>query len=544
MAQKVLAITISNDWIKIAEEIYTPQKGIQVFNAVTLATPAGAVDDGNLINMEAVAGTIEAELAKNEMSSRNVIFSMQSSKIANKEVLTPALKEPKLSTFIKTNATEYFPVNIEDYIITYSVLDTIDTDEDGRQNRVMVVAAPTSMVQSYYDLALKLGLNVTSVDYAGNSNLQLTRLQIDERPSIVIQVGSENTVVSILSNNLLRLMRTVPYGKSTVISAIMEKKETENFTEEDAYKLLATQKVIQDNFMQNEYITDSLRYLVNNIARVMDYYTTKNPDELIEHAYIITEGPAIIGLDELFHNELNGVEVTQLTRLVDVDTSASTLNDSNITLYLTNLGASVDPVNFIPESALEAAKKANSGKYFRIMMYVAVAVAIVLVGLPTLTYMGLKMTNDDLDKKIRNLQWVQETVDAYYNAKDQYSDMQNFAALTTNENDELLEFILFLEANMPSDISLGSLSVNNGSVSLSCTGSSKSTCAQFLMILNNQPNITNVYCPSISESIDAEGITTASFSLTCNFTSFKALEETEVEVDEAETVVDESKEEQ
>ena len=536
MAQKVLAITISSDWIKIAEEMYT-QKGIQVYGAYTVATPEGSVDDGNITNIAAVAGAIEAELVKNEIGCRNVIFSMQSSRIANKEVMTPALREPKLSTYIKTNATEYFPVNIDDYILTYSVLETVDTEGEGKQHRAMVVAAPAGMVQNYYDLAKACGLTVTAIDYVGNSNLQITRLQIDEKPSIIIQIGEESTIVSIMSNNLLRLMRTVPYGKSTVVTALMEKKDSENFDEEEAYRMLAETEVIQSDFSQNEYVTDSLRYLVNNISRVMDYYIGKNPEESIEKAYILTEGSGIKGIDKLFHNELNGVEVKLITNLVDVDLSESMLNESNVTLYLTNIGAVIDPVNFIPAAALEAVKAANTGKYFRILFYVAIAAAILIVGIPALSYMNLKSTNDDLELKIKNLAWVQETVDAYYDAMNQYEDASQFAALTTNEDDDLLDFVEFLEESMPSDISIGSFSVSDGSVTLSCTGASKNSVAQFLLILSDQENISDVYCPSVSESKDSEGVITISFSVTLQFTEFaeesEATTETETEAETA-----------
>ena len=97
--------------------------------------------------------------------------------------------------------------------------------------------------------------------------------------------------------------------------------------------------------------------------------------------------------------------------------------------------------------------------------------------------------------------------------------------------DDLYKLIEFLSDMMPSDIELTSLSVANGYVTMSCTGSSKQTLAQFLSTLKKQSNISGVLCGSVSESLDENGAITASYTIVFSFTEFPVETETEEEAE-------------
>ncbi len=516
MASKVLTITLGNEYIKICEVSYSAQKSVHVHAAVTIPTPDACVEDGVIGDMMLLAKTIKEATDANHLNSKTVIYSIQSTKIASKEIVAPELKEAKLKAFIDTNATDYFPVNIDDYVLSYLVLEPV-IEEDVKKQRIMVVAAPLAIVESYYQLSDLLGYNIQSIDYVGNSTLQLMRLQIESAPTIIIQMSEESTIVSILNHNVLQLMRTVPYGKVTVGTALSEKRD---IPYDDAVELLTTQSLLAGSFAEGDYVTDSLKYLVNNIGRVMDYYTTKNPGAPIEKAFIITEGAAIAGIEKLLSYELN-IKVEKIEMLCNV-MAAPELNMtlSSMSLYLANIGAIIMPVNFLPKSQVDKAKSANSSKYFRTALLLCVLVALVVVAIPFTNYVSTKSDRDDYQSKVDSIKDVQETVDAYYDAKDRYIDVASFAVLTNNADDSMLDFIEFLEKEMPSDISISSLSVTSGSVTMSCTGSSKESLAAFIAALKGVNNISNVYCASFSESKDAAGVVTVSYSIVCNFTSF------------------------
>lgn len=517
MASRLLTITLNKEHIKISEVEYTSQRTVSVYAAVTLPTPEGSVDsEGFIVDNEKVSSVISDAIETNGMTRESVIFSIQSSKIMTKEIMAPYIKPAKLAEFIKSNASDYFPVNIEDYLVSHYVLEVVRLDE-GKQLKVMAVAVPVSLVAQYYELAETLELTVQSLDYANNSNSQLLGLQVDERGSVVIQMGEESTTVCIFHDRVPQLIRTVPYGRNTVANAVMEKR---NVTYNDALWLLTTKPILRNSFSEGDYVTDSLKYMVNNISRVIDYFVAKNPDIPIESACFISEEKAVIGLETLLSEELN-IPVEKVDTLKEVVLEYNlTVAIGDLTKYITNIGAVIDPVNFVTDEVAEKAKRSNTGRLIKILLIAALGVAAVLILYPLIPLVGNLVQRSYYQTEIDKIDSVREVIQDYYDAKDKYNEILGFDAMATTNNDHLDDFIEFLEDEMPSDISIISLSVSDGSVAMSCKGQSKDTLASFLDQLKAQDNIQNVYVGAFSESKDYSGAITISYSVVCTFTEF------------------------
>lgn len=57
----------------------------------------------------------------------------------------------------------------------------------------------------------------------------------------------------------------------------------------EAMAILENDRVITADFDDNEP-TNALRYLINNIGRVMDFYASKNPNLPIENVFLTGDG--------------------------------------------------------------------------------------------------------------------------------------------------------------------------------------------------------------------------------------------------------------
>ena len=130
-----------------------------------------------------------------------------------------------------------------------------------------------------------------------------------------------------------------------------------------------------------------------------------------------------------------------------------------------------------------------------------------------------------MERNINAISDVEALVREYYDSADIAKDATNFANMTRGNNDVLLQFIEDLEEKQPSDISITSVTFNNGTVSMSAKTSNKQTIAKFIMQLKSIDNVSNVAVNSLSESKDQFGIVNSSFSLTCYFTNDITLDE-------------------
>ena len=522
MASRVLTISIANDFTRICDISNTKQGKIQVNKAISVPTPAMACEDGMITNIPLMAKTLKDTLEEYGLMTKNVVFCIHSSRIASKEIITPDLKEKKFLGYINTNATEYFPVNIDEYVLSGRIIE--HTVENGVKSlRAIVAIAPLNMVEAYYDMAELLELHVDAVDYLGNATLQYIRKEVSLVPNIVVQISDESTVLTIINRGVLQMMRTVPYGKATIANALMER---DSMTYDEAIIALTDNKyAVKSTFRTEDEVTASLKYLVNNIARVMDYYTGKNPTAPIEKLYLMVEGTPVHGVHKLLANEL-GIQVEKLDPNVG-STLIQTLEEVDLSLYIPTIGASINPIGFISNNAKEKAKKEAVNKYYRLSVLVAILIAVVVVVIPLMKFASKNSEKKDLKKSITSLEGVRITADRYYLLQDKINDADKFKAMAKSNNDDLGKFIDFLEKNMPSDISVESFNVANGAATMSFSASSKLSCAQFLLTLKNNPAVTEVFEPTVSETMDALGNKTVTSSVTFIISLVEETEETE-----------------
>ena len=507
---KLVSIVINNEYIKICE-ITKSGKNSVVHKTVTIPAPEDCYVDGVIEQTDVLAKAIKVVMDEHRFNANNVAFSISSPRLATKEVLIPNVKANKIDKLVQANATEYFPVNMDEYIIQYTVLEKVE-DQGQEKIKLMVAAVPSEVVESYYGLAKALGLKVAFVDYAGNSTYQIMKQQIGPEVSLVIQVENDGTVINIFKDNVLQLQRNVPYGKSMLVNAVMEKY---GLKYEAATTKLQNETLLHSRFDGDE-VTESLRYMASNINRVIDYYVSRNRLS-IQKAYLIGHSTSIKGFATLLSNELNmPIEKVERLKNIALDKKAY-VEEATLTSYVTNLGAVIDPVDFVPKRMIDSGVKKENTKTLVIALAGAVVVAAALVLVPLGRVVMLNAEISKLNKSIDKLSSINDIVNEYYAAKDENNDIKTFAALTADSDDSLQDFVDYLEKNMPSDVVISSFNITSGAVSISGKAGSKASVAKFIQQLQKSPSVINVDVPTISESKDNAGSVEATFSLTCTF---------------------------
>lgn len=511
-SNKVLSIDITNESITIIELTASPKKQTNIHNVIIFETPEDSYEDGVIKEPEKIARAIREQLTARGISNKNAIFVLSSTKIVNREVLVPFVKENKIRGIINTNSSEYFPVNIEDYVVSHTVLETVTDAENNKQIRVLAVAAPQHMVKSYYELGSLAGLNVVSLDYIGNSMLQLIKTQTnDVTTTMVVQLGSESTVLNIVQGDNLLLQRTVPYGTNSVVNVVMDDKGVDATT---AMTLLQNDRLITVDFDDNE-VTGAFRYLINNIGRVMDFYASKNPDKPIEEVFLTGDGALIRGIDGLFKVQLN-VSTRIMDSLYNIHFSESIdLKVYNPVYLVTPIGAAFAPMGF---EIIDSTKKSGSGTGIGVAPFVAL-VAISAIASAALAFSSIKAKKEledqksDIQSEIDSISDIELVIAKWQTAKDTYTNAYAMEASTYHLNENVKMLIDELEEKLPSDVCITGFTSTDSGVNLPATATSYESVADFIMQLKTIPCVDTVTVGSLAKNVDdATGETTFVFA--------------------------------
>lgn len=499
MEQKLLSIYIGNDVTRICEVVKKSSTSIIVNNATEVSTPGGSIDDGYITDVNAIAEAIRGCVFGRGFSASKVIFTISSKKIANKEIVIPYVKgDKKISQIISANSSEYFPMSATgDFVFAHSVMENFQ-DNDGKKTRITAIAAPKDLVEGYYEIAEELKLSVESIDYVGNSVLQLLSLQMkDDSTELVLQIEKDVTFVNVMSGKDIILQRSVPYGKNAVINSMMEVKK---LTEKEAKALLSNKKAIEEQVTEEEY-AEVVRYLISSIGRIVEYHRSRNPERIIDGIKVFGEGSSIEGIDEVLQQEL-GAEVTHFTQLAGVKVSGKAYLTSETALrYLANFGAVLNPIGLNVATGKDKEKAAQS---MNKLLYAALALAVlVMVGICSvqlIKYFTLDMSKKLIEADIAAKEDIEAIAQDYENAVASYNIVKEFTDGTVSDNELILELIQTLEQTLPDTCKVEELNAVDGMVTVKIVSMTKDAYADIIVELEKKDFVAKVEVAAISNA--------------------------------------------
>ncbi len=512
MFKKVISIEFGLLKTRICEVDYR-KKAPHIYHCISFDTPEGSYYDGYIKDTDALATIIMEKLKEAGIKSKRLVFSLMSTKIANREVLIPLVKKELIQDVIMANVEEYFPMNISEHAITYSILERLNI-EDEKKLRLLVLATPDSMVQGYYELAKLLDFEVEAIDYMGNSAYQLVKNHIDEDIAMVVQINEQLTYLNILEKGILTLPRVINYGYMNIIDTLMNS-DNAPLSKNEAIGLIESYYSNEEAAIALEEgvrteLLESLQNLIDNIARILDY-SVRNENKRIGVIYIVGQVTEWIGLKAYIAQEL-GIEVIYLDRLNTLNTKkSSTLDNDDISRYISCVGAAIQPVNFVPKDYLEKTIRSNNLFTIIFSLTAGVIISVALILVSYLSYKDKDRTNNILKTEINNLSSINEIYSEHSMVSEQLSQLETIYNITISNNEYFIDLLEDIEDNIPSRAIVDSISVSSEGISLSLVADSETTVAKTLQQLKAIPGLTGVATSSLSISEDEFGLKSVSF---------------------------------
>ena len=539
MNNRVLSIEISNSFTKICEIDYKVKKP-KVYKVLTVETPEGVVVDGMLQPTQEYADHLVNALGTNGIHTKRVIFTISSTRVASREVQIPNVKANKIEALVKTNANDYFPVDLTQYEIGHYLAGGLT--EEGKL-RVMALAVPKALLNSYYQLAQMCGWEVECFDYSSNSLYQILRDEKTETVTMMIKIDENSTIVTVLSAGKVLLQRTVAYGVQDAIETMIASgvyavndpmSAVERFQKKTCLNRVLHQgdKLWEENAGRwededagnvevtaaRQKITSTLEPLIVGVNRVIDFYDSRNGDTPIERTYVTGLGGSFSGMSKLFTNCLER-KVHTLSDMEDKIGMSKAIRSTRPAAYISCLGAVLAPVGLIDKNQ----QKAKGMTVVSGTNYTFVSVAVLVLGVilsiamavTSLTrYFGTVAENVALQARVEELQPAQTVYNEYLSAAAQYDKYKYLYEYTENPNENLVEFINELEQILPDSFYTDSFSSDQTGISMTVNVEGKAAAARTILNIRNMESIEDVQISNITDNQDEMGGSWVMFSMT------------------------------
>lgn len=521
---KILSIEIGVDVTHVLEMDYRV-KNPKVYRSFSFQTPVGVIGEAGVRKSEEFRTALHKLLDANKIKTRKTLFVVNSGKIASREVLIPMIKENRIKDFLNTNSADFFPVDLSRYQLVYRNEGVVQQDTV-KKRKLYVFAVPGDLVQSYEELADFCSLELTALDYVGNSIFQMMHKAVGNNICCSVKLDDNATMITIINQGMVVLQRTVFYGfeeveKVVVDSGLFPKEQYPAAMDilQQTNCLDANQAAPEDatNAMWAEAV-EALRPMIGNIRRVLDYYQSRNNGAEVKECFLIGNGAYIKGLDRLMSLELNlPVHLQEKDVLNGFRTSGGRLD----AMYEACYGAAIQPLDFVFGSAQTAKiieeKKKRELLAAKLIGLLCVACAVILLALSGVQRITLSHELNTLNKQKDELKYIQDIYNAYVDTKSQYDDVTKMNGKTETVSDALADAIEEMEEKFPSGVKVTSLTSNGEGISMDIEVSTKEEAAKILQNLATFDAFRSVTTNGITESTDENGKITVTFSVMCTY---------------------------
>lgn len=521
---KILSIEIGVDVTHVLEMDYRV-KNPKVYRSFSFQTPVGVIGEAGVRKSEEFRTALHKLLDANKIKTRKTLFVVNSGKIASREVLIPMIKENRIKDFLNTNSADFFPVDLSRYQLVYRNEGVVQQDTV-KKRKLYVFAVPGDLVQSYEELADFCSLELTALDYVGNSIFQMMHKAVGNNICCSVKLDNNATMITIINQGMVVLQRTVFYGfeeveKVVVDSGLFPKEQYPAAMDilQQTDCLDANQAAPEDavNVMRAEAV-EALRPMIGNIRRVLDYYQSRNNGAEVKECFLIGNGAYIKGLDRLMSLELNlPVHLQEKDVLNGFRTSGGRLD----AMYEACYGAAIQPLDFVFGSAQTAKiieeKKKRELFAAKLIGLLCVACAVILLALSGVQRIALSHELNNLNKQKDELEYIQDIYNAYVDTKSQYDDVTKMNGKTETVSDALADAIEEMEEKFPSGVKVTSLTSNGEGISMDIEVSTKEEAAKILQNLATFDAFRSVTTNGITESTDENGKITVTFSVMCTY---------------------------
>ena len=519
---RVTAIEIGLYYTKICEVDFKT-RNTKVYKSIIFDTPENTIEDGYIRDKNNFADELRRQLKQNKFKNKNVAFTVASNKILSREVTIPAVKDNRIMDIVHAEANEYFPMDISEHVLTYSLLENLP---ETKQKKIMVFAAPLTLVKNYYSLAEMLDVTVVALDYIGNSTYQVMRHLQGGEVNFIVQINQQNTLVSILRGGALAMQRNVNFGVASILDVLRGYGDFENLSPAECYDLICKKRFIKKNLsaldddvnnIAVEMVDDVMEEVfqfVNSINRVIEYYNANDQEHKVDKIYLVGRGTKIMGISELLGNELNlPVEIITALHGVTFRKYPPELKEHLDELF-SCAGAAINPASFVPEEMIQKSLKKDNMRLYVLLLI------LVFVASGTLIFTGYiareeeRTKQEELKAEREKYLYIKEVFEEYERSVAAMTEAVWLGKNAESYNENLNELIAALEQMLPTNCIVQSLSVSDDAIFVSFVADSKETAAQLLVQLKKIPYIGATSVSGITENAEEEsGAATVTFSV-------------------------------
>lgn len=318
MLKPIVSFDFGSESIKVVEGRYVREQ-LHVTNCFSVPTPAGAIEDGRIVNVSLLVTALSKALSDGGVKAKDAIGCLNSTQIINRELLIPVVAPEEMETVVRYEIQQFLPINLSDYLIQYVVLGEVEMMGEKRL-KLNVITFPEKMARAYYDLFKELGLKPYALDVSYNAIGKLAHHEkLIEKVTTVegtvafVDMGAQSIDLNIFTDGNVQFTRLIKSGGAIIDEKFNQLPEL-SIKSAVSFKKQADLRIQDINNIPLRLICLSIDEMLYELERVLQFYRNKAVGNQIDHIYVLGGLAHLIGIEAYMANYLK-VPVSKLQPL-------------------------------------------------------------------------------------------------------------------------------------------------------------------------------------------------------------------------------------
>jgi type IV pilus assembly protein PilM len=256
----------------------------------------GVVRDGEVVDVDTLAGVLRELFARHKLSKR-VRLGVANQRIVMRTIdLPPLIGEKDIASAIRFQAQEHIPMPLDQAVLEHQSLGSVET-ADGPRSRVVLVAARRDMIERLLEATSHAGLRPQGIDLSAFAMIRALHRPDANGTTVYVNVGGI-TNLAIAEGTTCVFTRVVPYGIESIAGELAERR---GLTIEHAHQWLKYVGLLADvDGLEGEteilaearsLLSEGVRRIGDEVRNTLDYHVMQQGATAAER--VLLTGPAL-----------------------------------------------------------------------------------------------------------------------------------------------------------------------------------------------------------------------------------------------------------
>ncbi len=219
MSQKAFGLDIGGTTMKLVS-LNPSGEGYVLEAAAVSPTPEKGMLSESPLDQEAMAQSIAALVAEAKVSSKIVNIALPENQVYTRVLDMPVLSESELASAIYWEAEQYIPVPLPSVTLDWKILHQPKAGEPNTKMQVLLVGAPTALINKYQHVMALAGLSIQNVETEITAVIRALIFGEGLPNTLIVHIGAIGTLLSIIKEGMVIFTYFIPVGGIAITRAI------------------------------------------------------------------------------------------------------------------------------------------------------------------------------------------------------------------------------------------------------------------------------------------------------------------------------------